>query len=66
MKYDNRKKETRQGFYKEKDLSAIPLSSFEVTIDPRKELLAVGIEAAQVRLFYLLNTRRHVNDFKKH
>jgi len=45
MKYDNRKKETRQGFYKEKDLSAIPRSSFEVTIDPRKELLAVGIEA---------------------
>jgi transposase-like protein len=45
MKYDNRKKETRQGFCKEKEQGVLPRSSFEVTIDPRKELLAVGIEA---------------------
>ena len=45
MKYNNRKKVPGQGFCKEKDLSVIPRSSFEVTINPRKELLAVGIEA---------------------
>jgi len=45
MKYDSRKKESKQGFYNEKDLGVLPRSSFEVTIDPRKELLAVGIEA---------------------